>query len=79
MKKVKILHTEGKGNFQEGDFELSDIKDTQISRAGSIQYSGQRCFTWANSHRSVHGVSGLKRRRPPADGRADEYSVRAIG
>ena len=30
MKKVKILHTEGKGNFQEGDFELSDIKDTQI-------------------------------------------------
>jgi len=30
MAKVKILYTEGKGSFEEGEFDVPDIKDNQI-------------------------------------------------
>lgn len=30
MTKVKILHTKGQGSFEEGEFEVPDIKDNQI-------------------------------------------------
>ena len=30
MTKVKILHTKGQGAFEEGEFEVPDIKDNQI-------------------------------------------------